>query len=436
MKKILFYNVFIFISVLAFSQTQSKLQILYFNNQFQQVITASDSLLSKNPTNFEAWYYKGLAENSLYKFPEALTSFEKALVLTNDKLHLLFLMGNACESAGNNEKAIETYQLIIEIDSLHIPAKARLAKVYKNQKQYKLAIDMYSNLIEQDTTNGFFYAELAYCCNKFGLKQPVMYFYEKAIALNPYDFESCRFLVNEYIDRKYYEDALYYVDSFLTRFPKNVRLLKQKAYVYALGGNYLDAVNQFQEVVELGDSSLFTSKYYGQSLYNNGQYEESIYWLGRYLSVNKDDARNYFILGLACQHNYQYKKSVKYFDFALSQLYDKKLIARIYKETGNTYAKYGDYLGFRDSTGIKAPKKYDLALENYLLAEEIAPDDYTIYKVLGQFYETKIKDLKIALYYYEKYYNLLDTDKTDEHDFVWLQNKISRLKEEVHFIGD
>ncbi len=213
-------------------------------------------------------------------------------------------------------------------------------------------------------------------------------------------------------------------------------MLKRKAYLYALGGNYLDAVNQFQEVVEFGDSSLFTCKYYGQSLYNNGEYEKAVFWLGHFLDRKPDDFQNQLIMGLACQNDYQYNKSIDHLNIALSLQYDKKMIARIFIETGNTYAKYGDYMGFRDSTGIKASKNYNLALDNYLLAQEQSPENFKIYRILGSFYETKLKDAKVALYYYKKYYDEMDTDKIDEHQLVWIQSKILKLTEEVHFIGE
>ena len=213
-------------------------------------------------------------------------------------------------------------------------------------------------------------------------------------------------------------------------------ILKQKAYIAALGGNYLDAVNDFEKVTQLGDSSLFTCKYYGQSLYNNGEYGKAVFWLGRFLDKKPDDFQNQLIMGLACQNDYQYKKSLKHLNIALLLQYDKKMVARIFIETGNTYVKYGDYYGFRDSTGIKAAENYKMALDNYLLAQEQTPDNFKIYRTLGSFYETKLKDAKVALYYYKKYYKEMDTDQIDEEQLVWIQSKISKLTEEVHFIGE
>ena len=407
----------------------------YGEGKYLETIELANSKLVNDSLNFDAWYYKGLAQQSLYKFSEAAISFEKAACLTLNKTAVLFLLGNALESSGNDVKAIETYKELIAIDSIHIPAKARLAHVYKSQKEYLPAIELFSDLVKHDSTNGYFFKQLAFCCNKFGFNEPVISYYEKAIALNPNDLESGRLLINEFINQKYYEDAIRLVDTFLIRFPNNIDLLKQQAYISAIGGNYLDAVRQFKKVVELGDSSLFTSKYYGQSLYNNGQYDKAIFWLNRYIKTNEDDTKNQYILGMAYQKDYQYTKSLEHFHLAMGQVFDKQLIARVFIETGNTYSAYGDYLGFRDNTGLQAPNMYKLAIENYLIALDLTPSNFDLYRTLGSCYEAKLKDIQIALYYYEKYYKELDTSEIDEHGLIWIQQKITSLKEEIHFMG-
>ncbi len=174
-------------TILKANSKKKDIAQLFNEAKYQDVIDLANSNLAKDSINFEAYYYKGLAEQSLYKFSEAVNSFENAVRFTEDKSLVLFLLGTAQESAGNNIKAINTYKSIILLDSLHIPAKARLAKVYKSQKDYIQAIEMFSDLVKLDTNNGYFYSQLAYCCNKFGFNEPVITYYKKAIELNPFN---------------------------------------------------------------------------------------------------------------------------------------------------------------------------------------------------------------------------------------------------------
>jgi tetratricopeptide (TPR) repeat protein len=418
------------------AQKVAEIQTWYTTNQFQKTLDACNNGLNSGKSTYDIWYYKGLSELALYRFNDAVISLNQAVKLSDDKTGILFTLANACEQAGNYEQALATYQSILQIDSLHIPAKARIAKVYLNQKEYLKAMDYYSQLVKQDTNNAYFYSELAYCCDKMGLKEPSISFYLQTITLNPLDLKSANELIQNFIDEKHYSKAFAFIDTFLIRFPDNIRLLKQQAYLSAIGGNYLDAVRQFQHIVNLGDTSLFTSKYYGQSLYNNGQYPEAIVWLKRYLYLQPSDSRNQFILGMAYQKDYKYIQSQMHLEMALTQLYDKAMFARIFEEKATTFLMHGDYIGFRDSTGLKKAEYYQNAINCYLEALDLTPDDYTIYRALGLAYETKFNDLKLALYYYELYYKKLDSKKITEDELDWIQKKIAHLKEEMHFIGD
>jgi tetratricopeptide (TPR) repeat protein len=402
-----FISVFVFTVVINLqAQTTNNPAELYHQQKYAEVIDACSLLIVSEPQNFEAWYYKGLAEQALYKFSKAAESLRRAVELTEQKEPILFTLGTILESDGNDEEAIAVYEKLLAIDSLHIPAKARLAKVYKDQKEYLYATDYYSQLVKHDSTNSFFYSELAYCCQKMGLIPPAIDYYQKAISLNPQNLKTGHQFVS---------------------------LLQ--AYIKAIGGNYLEAVKLFSHLVSLGDTSLFTSKYYGQSLYNNGQYSEASFWLSKYLEKVPDDSKNQFILGLAYQNDYQYEKSLEHLSLAMEQLYPRELLSRIAAERATTYSMYGVYCSFRDSLKSNTQGYYKLAVDNFLEALALNPDDFTIYNKLGRLYEENIKDTKLALYYYEIYYKKMDPQKIAPLKLDWIQNKIRQLKEEMHFAG-
>lgn len=408
----------------------------YEQANYKQAIELSQASLNENSRNFDAWYYKGLSEKALYKYVNAAASFKQAAGLSSANSSVLFLLATCSENSGNTNEALNVYNQVLEIDSLHIPSLNNMAKIYKRIKDYSKAISLYSKLVKNDTTNGFYYSQLAYCCKKYGLNEPVIYYYEKAVELNPMDLESGNNLANELINQKYYEDANAVLDTFLIRFPNETQLLKRKAYLAAVEARYLDAITGFKLVIQLGDTSMFTCKYYGQSLFNNGNYGEAIYWLSRYIASNKEDTKNQYILGLAYQKDYQYQRSLEHLHVALGQVYDKPLIAKVYEEKANTYAMYGDYMAFRDSLANDAPDMYKLAHDNFIAAFNLVPADFELYRKLGRFYEEKLKDKRMALYYYKKYYEEHESHKIYEHDLIWVQNKIRILTEELHFMGN
>lgn len=404
--------------------------------KYQEIISEAQELLAKDSAKKIAWLYKGLAQKELYKYQPALKTFEQALKSTHDSLLFMPQLAKAYELSGNIDKAKQTYLELIEKDSLNTNARVNLAQIYKSENEYVKAMGEYSTLVKNDTTTGYFLSQLAWCCHKAGFHPPVINYYLKAIELNLNDVESKKKLVNFAVTTKDYDTALVFIDTFLQQHPDNIYLLKQKGYTQGLSGNYLDAVHTFKQVVELGDTSLFTAKYFGQSLYNNGQYDDAVKWLSIYLDKKPDDAKNQFIRAMAWRNDYQYANSIDGFNKTLDLVYDKELISLVFREFAQAYYKYGDYLGFRDSTGTKSVVKYNLARDAYLEAEKINPEKHEIYKELGVLYEYKYKDLKLALYYYEKYYQKVDASKLEEHQLEWIQSKITQLKEELHFMTD
>jgi tetratricopeptide (TPR) repeat protein len=435
--RLLLLNTLILIPIIAHSQLKIDSLILeYHKGNYSEAIAISEQLLSQKTDSFQTFYYRGLSEQALCRFKEADSSFNQALSITTDKIPVLFSLGICQESAENDDQALKAYTELLSIDSLHVPSKVRMASIYKSQKEFGKAIETYSELVQLDSTNGYFYAQLAYCCSKFGFNEPVIPYYLKAVELNPSDMRSINELISELVETKQFEDARYYCDSFLIFFPNDLKLLKQQAFISAIVGNNLDAVRQFAYIVSLGDSSQFTCKNYGQSLFNNGQYAESVYWLDLYLKNQPDDTKNHFIMGLACQKDYQFEKSLFHLDRALTLLFDRSLLARIYEENGNTYSKYADYCGFRDFTNTQTDSLYKKALENYLEAESINPDGIAIYKTLGRYYLEKRKNSKKALIYYEKYQERLNPQRAEEYELEWLAKEINRLKEEIHFMGN
>ncbi len=141
-------------------------------------------------------------------------------------------------------------------------------------------------------------------------------------------------------------------------------------------------------------------------------------------------------MAMAYQKDYQYQKSLDHFQLTFDQIYNPDLLAKLYLEKANTLAGYGKYYGFRDATGKLSNEKFEEATQTYLKALETKPDYNEVLLTLAQHYETNLKDPRLALYYYEKYYKTIDPLKAMPHEVEWLERKISKLKEDVHFIGD
>jgi tetratricopeptide (TPR) repeat protein len=434
--KPLLLSAFLFTYILIFANNEHNIVYYYNNAEYQKAVELAEKQIATAEPDFTVWYYKGLSEKVLSRYSDAAVSLTNAVNIDSTSISAWLPLAQVYKITGNIQKAIDSYNKILAMDSANITAKSSLANIFLKKEKYDSAAELYLQLIKQDSLNDWFYGQYAYCLGKMRLIRESDFYYKKAIQLNPGNKTVVVRMIRQFISNKRYETAEKYIDTFLLRFRDDIYLLKQKAFISAFSGNYLSAVRQFKHITELGDSSLFTLKYYGQSLYNNGEYADAIFWLSKYVSIKPNDTKNMYILALAYQKDYKYQKSLKQLNLVFEQIYNTKVISDVFVEKGNTLLAYGDYLSYRDSMKTQSKTKYKESLSSYKKAQELNSSNNDINKKIAILYETKLKNDQLALYYYNRYYKNLNTKETDEYLLAWVQKKITELTEKLHFEGE
>lgn len=431
MKNTILLLSFIFLNLSTYSQINN-LEQDFKNKKYKKIISETETEI--NEANFELWYYRGLSQQALFQYSNSINSLEKALSLTHDTTSIQYLLSESYEKIGDIKKSISIYENFLKKDSLNIITLNKTAQLYKANNDYIKAMDIYTRLIKIDSLNDYFYQELGNCTSKIGLETISTGFYLKSYQLNKKNMKSLRaYISGLMIRQKLYDSAQRCIDTSLKAFPKEAFLFRNKGFLYAIRTNYLSAIDAFKKATELGDSSLFTCKYYGQSLYENGDYQEATFWLKRYLDTYPNDIKNNFLIAIAYNKSYEYEKSLESFNLLEQTAYNKKFIYSLCREKAKTYLAYADYLGYRDST-LKRKKTFEKLALNYLKEAEMFVDakNYSVYADIASFYYQREKNTQMALYYYKKYYKQFPADSPQTLT-KWIRLRIEKLKEELHF---
>ena len=417
----------ILISIPFLSKSQQNLSLLYSQGKYNEVIHLTDSLLVVDSSGFTAYYYRGLAQSALYRYADAIGTFEKALPFTTDSVQLLYLLAQAYDNGGNRQQAVKTYQLVVQKDSLYVPAKARLAFIYSLEKEFFPAIELYSSLIRYDSTNSYFYSKLAYCCTQIGIIPAALSYYQQAINYNSNDAESANKMINIYLEINQFHEADSILDTLMISFPSDVDLIIKKACTQSVFGEYPEAIQLFKKAVQMGDSSLYMCKNYGNTLYNNGDFAESIFWLRRYAKECPEDEKNLYYLAIACQKDYRFQESLGLFDTLLMHVYNKSAIAQTFNDRAQTCKMYGDYLNYRDTTRTLAAPMYTASLNDLNQSVELNPKDSECYLKIGNLYEYQFHNTPMAVKYYEKYLQVLPDKPETAYMRGLLEQKVKSL---------
>jgi tetratricopeptide (TPR) repeat protein len=408
-------------------KAQTDISQLYNQAQYQKVIQITDSLPLNDSTGYTPLFYRGLAQLALYRYADAIGTFEKALPFTTDSVQLMYLLAQAYDNGGNRQQAVKNYQLVVQKDSLYVPAKARLAFIYSLEKEFFPAIELYSSLIRYDSTNSYFYSKLAYCCTQTGIIPAALSYYQQAINYNRNDAESANKMINILLETNQFHEADSILDTLMITFPSDVDLIIKKACTQSVFGEYPEAIRLFKKAVQMGDSSLYMCKNYGNTLYNNGDFAESIFWLRRYAKECPEDDKNLYYLAIACQKDYRFQESLGLFDTLLMHVYNKPAIAQTFNDRAQTCKMYGDYLNYRDTTRTLAAPMYTASLNDLNQSVELNPKDSECYLKIGNLYEYQFHNTPMAVKYYEKYLQVLPEKPETDYMRDLLEQKVKSL---------
>jgi tetratricopeptide (TPR) repeat protein len=431
----------ILLILFAFLGTQAQkynkeLLELYSKKNYTELENKCAALLKTNPKRISAWQYLTLCYNDQYKYMEVKDTYQKALKHFPENRNFKYQLAVVTEKLGNENQAVALWNEIFEQDSTHMPTLHQLATYYRGEQNYFKAIGFYNRMVQIDSLNPVFWSGLAYCCDKNSLIEPAIAYYGNALFINPDDAVSTKRLANIYLDYKSYTIADSLVNAYLNRNPNDIKMISFSAYVLGLEGRYLESIEVFKKAIQKGDSTPFTCKYYGQCLYNNGNYEEAAIWLKKYLKTTKKSPAQMYILALALHKSYQYEKSIKEFNKLLEEMYNPKQITKIYCNLADCHADYAKYLEHRSDSLQRHKKHYQEAIDNFVTASDKFTDYPDALYALAQLYDTDLHNEKMALYYFERYYQKADLKNMSDYKFNYLKKRIAQLKEEVHFIGN
>ncbi len=104
--------------------------------------------LQKDPCNYEALRYRGIALSLLGQHEDALEDFDYALMIKPDHDRLWNNRGNALSSMGRNQEALESYERCIEINSKHNFVWNNRGVVLRDLSQHQEALESYERCIK------------------------------------------------------------------------------------------------------------------------------------------------------------------------------------------------------------------------------------------------------------------------------------------------
>ena len=422
---------YFFISLISFWLSpsliaQKNVVDLYYSGEHESVIRITSEAIASDDTSFNTYYLNALSEIELGQTQVAIQTLEKALRIFPREPRIRKILAGQYYNAGDYIKASDLYSRLVQNDSTDVASWLRLAELASFTQQYNEAIPILELVLLLDSTNLNSLMMLGEILSRQNSSGAII-FYEKAYGIYPDNQKVAYAVGNWYIQSKMPDKAIPLCERVLEQDSTNIKFQKLLGLSAYKSGDPATAIKHLNRAVALGDSTAFTFKYLGISQYLTIAMEGAIASLK--MAVEKDtmDAESHFFLGASLATTTLKHEAMFHLDKSLELMKpDPSVVSRIYSEQGNI---------------MRLEMKYEKAYELYTLAWETDTTNLMSLYLMASILDNSMHRSKEALIDYQRYIHHVDLLPPSESRKSQIpsiraivEDRIDMLREELFFL--
>ena len=266
-------------------KTLSVKESLPINNQtIEQFVSVEQrASQSTNTSSISKLMERGNSFYDLKMFEEAISWYDKALVLDPNDINASYNKGTAFDELHRYEDALTWFEKTLDIDPKHVNATIYKAVALEELGKKEEAINWYDKALEIDPKN-------------------LIALYNKAVTL--YDLGR-------------YEEVISWSDKVLEIDPKKINALYNKALALSILGRHEEAILWFDKALEVDSKFVMALNGKGVSLDILGKHEEAITWFDKALEIDPEFINALNNKGLALNSLEKDDEAIAFYDKAL-----------------------------------------------------------------------------------------------------------------------
>ena len=270
------------------------------NGDPQQAIARFARLVDMEPANES--YRRGLAEAAL-RARQILIAYDsfRWIVKNGHPDYGVRLKYVTTSLAMNKEKEAlkELDKLTEELPDRPEPFALR-ANIHMSNRDYDKAVDDFKRTIEIASSFGRAYLGLAAAYDALGETDSSINVQKRYVELNPLDIDSQKRLLFQLIEIERLEEAYDVAGDYIDKFPDDLAVVRQAAFLGFSNENYLEAKGYFEDYLSEEPFDRDARLFYGRTLFELGMIEESI---AQYKNVASQERRLDVLIDLALAYS-------------------------------------------------------------------------------------------------------------------------------------
>jgi tetratricopeptide (TPR) repeat protein len=389
---------------------------LLMKRDYPAVIRQGQILCDKDSTDPNLYYVLGIASGNLKQYPQAARYLGKSLALDPDnKPAALDLADCYCELA-RPEAAERLLKDLLQKDTTDTQVRLELARVYLQESNSPDAIGIYYQLWKEDTLNLWYPRQIGMILSKNNLYKEAIPYLEKVVGSDSLDMGSYLRLGQAYINLNK-PDKIPVLDKAIRQDSTEALLYRYRGGLEMMAGQYETAGIDLSKALALGDTSAFTCRHLGISLYQQSEYQEALPPLIQATLLDSTDTEAWYYMGFCYKWTEDIPKGIECLQKAL-EIGIPPSIGAIYSGLG----MFNHILG-----------NFKVAKRNYLKALEYNPADPVPLSQLGVIEEETFGDRELAKKYYEQFLN--EYTGPDKNLINYVTDRIRIIKEKLFMEG-
>ncbi|QZT38420.1 tetratricopeptide repeat protein [Halosquirtibacter xylanolyticus] len=295
--------------------------------------------------------------------------------------------------------------------------------VYRKIGEFSQARDLFSGVLERDSSNVFLLEQVGDMSKEIGLVDQYPAYYLLALKSG-----ASSSVLNKYLSylmsKDLNQEAL---DAVYEYAPPLMRPYKKLRYSYGVIlyrlKRYLDAHDVFTQLIEDKSRRLLCYYYAGLSLCQEKRYKDAIPLLEFYVKNSKDidSYAPYHVLGCCYMDIKENDKAMNMFKLAVKMIYpEEKAVMSVYSKMADVYSEQ---------------KKYKDAALAFQSIEKFYPnEEYALFQ-MALLHHSKTKNFKKAASYYRKVLKNVSPSDTADNElkkYFYMTSKSELKKLEKH----
>jgi tetratricopeptide (TPR) repeat protein len=327
---------------------QENLQELLNKKQYSQIVSYTTQFTVADSSDYQTMYLTGQAYEGLLKYREAYRYYQHCLTIDSTQTELLYTAARVAANLGMANDA-ETYFLTIwASDTTDFYANYQLARFYAQIGNDEKAIERYEYLLEQDPENPALLRAVGDCYYRLEDTYSAFYAYYEAFEYNKENAGLASTVVNTMLPLIFLADriemALEVCDTALYYNPGNWQLLQNQGTVFFTAKRYAEADSVFSMLLAQGDSAYYNLKYGGFSRYYAAQYMNAVDPLEKAYQEDDKAADVCLFLGSVLGRTGERKRAYELFDQVEELMKPNPAYVNLLMEfRGSTYYRDGRY---------------------------------------------------------------------------------------------